>query len=132
MKNWRDHYCDGIITYSQALGYGVRVMFFASIVFAAYNVVYFNILEPESVEKSLDIVEEQFYSLGYSEERIQDSVAMARSLQTPFFQAFSSILSTTFLGLMVSLIVAVFVRREGDPYQTAMRDIEPDEKNLNE
>ena len=126
MKTWRDKYCDGIISYNQALAYGIRVMFFASIIFAVYNVLYFNVLEPESVEQSMDIIEDQFYALGYDEERIQASVEMARSMQTPIFQAITTIVGTSFLGLLVSLVVALFIRREGDPFQTVMRDVHSD------
>ncbi|MBT3244010.1 MAG: DUF4199 domain-containing protein [Bacteroidetes bacterium] len=133
MKTWRDRFCNGFISYKQALGYGVRVMLFAAIVFAVYNVVYYNILEPESLQLSMDIIEEQYYQWGYSEERIQESLELAESLQTPVFQAITSIAGTAFLGLMVSLIVAIFVRRESDPFKTAMHGVQQEEEsNLNQ
>lgn len=124
MKHWRDHHKEGVISYGQALGYGVAVMFMASIVFGFYNVIYLNYLNPEAVAKSLDLVEESYYQMGFSEDKTEMLMEMAQTLQTPFFHAFSVILGFTFRGLLISLITALFVKKEGDPFQTAMKDVD--------
>jgi len=124
MKTWRDQFLDGFIRYTQALKYGVVVMLFASIVFALYNVIYMNILDPESIQRSMDILEESYYELGWDEDRIELAIELAGGMQTPMFQAVSTVFGTTFLGLLVSLIVATFVRREGDPFDHAMKEVQ--------
>ncbi len=131
MKTWRDRFMQGIIKYNQALGFGVAVMFFASIIFAVYNVIYMNYLEPETIEKSLDFIEESYYNMGQSEEFIEEAMVTAAKLQTPFWQALSAIFGTTLLGLVISLIVAIFIRKEGDPFKTAMRSVEPTNNDSN-
>ena len=123
MKIWRDKFNNGIIKYSQALGYGVAVMFLASIVFGFYNIIYMNYLDPNTVAESMDLLEETYYEMGFSEERVELAMEMAGTLQTPLFQAFSTVFGTTFMGFLVSLIVALFVRREGDPFQDAMKNV---------
>lgn len=124
MKTWRDQYKNGVIKYNQALGYGVTVMLFASFVFALYNVIYMNILDPDSIQRSMDILEESYYELGWDEDRIELALELAGGMQTPMFQAVSTIFGTTFLGLLVSLIVATFIRREGDPFDHAMKGVQ--------
>ncbi len=126
MKTWRDQFMNGYIRYSQALGYGIVVMLFASGVFAFYNVLYMNILDPESIQRSIDILEESYYELGWSEERIEMALELAEGMQTPVFQAVSTIFGTTFLGLLVSLIVAIFIRKEGDPFDHVMEGVQDD------
>ncbi len=123
MKNWRDQYLGGFIRYRQALGYGVAVMFFASIVFGFYNIVYINYLDPESLQRSLDFVEQTYYERGMAEEQIELAMELAERMQTPFFQAISTMFGTTFLGLLISLIVALFIRKEGDPFQQVMKNV---------
>jgi len=123
MKIWRDKFNGGIIKFSQALGFGVAVMFLASIVFGFYNIIYMNYLEPNSVVESMDLLEETYYEMGFSEEKVALAMETAGALQTPLFQAFSTVFGTTFLGFIVSLIVALFVRREGDPFQDAMKNV---------
>ena len=123
MKVWRDKFNNGVIKFSQALGYGVAVMFLASIVFGFYNIIYMNYLEPNSVVEAMDLLEETYYEMGFSEERVELAMEMAGTLQTPLFQAFSTVFGTTFMGFIVSLIVALFIRREGDPFQEAMKNV---------
>ena len=123
MKIWRDKFNGGVIKYGKALGYGVAVMFLASILFGFYNIIYMNYLDPDIIAKSMDMLEESYYHMGFSEERIELAMDMAIALQTPVFQGFSAILGTTFMGFLVSLIVALFVRREGDPFSEAMKNV---------
>lgn len=123
MKTWRDQHLGGSISYSQALGYGVLVMFFASILFGFYNIIYINYLDPESIQRSMDFLEETYYAQGRSEEQIEMLLEVASGMQTPFIQAISTIFGTTFLGLLISLIVALFIRKDGDPFQEAMKGV---------
>ncbi len=123
MKVWRDRFMGGVIKYGQALGYGVAVMFLASIIFGFYNIIYMNYLDPDSVARSLEMLEESYYEMGFSEARIEMAMEMASALQTPVFQAFSTVFGTTLMGTFMSLIVALVIRRDGDPFQSAMKNI---------
>jgi len=127
-KNWRDQYNGGVIKYNQALGHGVLVMFFASLVFALYTVIYANFLDPESITRALDMLEENYYNKGFTEAQIEQFLDLAGRMQTPVIQAISSIFGTTFIGFLVSLIVSFFVKREGDPFNSAMKNIQEAEE----
>jgi len=124
MKTWRDQYCGGIIKYSQALGYGVRVMFFASIIYGFYSMIYMNWINPEAVNERLALMEESYYLMGFNDQQIELNMEMAKRLQTPGWQVFTTVIGTTFTGFIISLIVAFFVRKEGDPFQSAMDQVQ--------
>jgi len=128
MKIWRDKFNGGVIKYSQALGFGVAVMFLASIVFGFYNIIYMNYLDPDSVAESMDLLEETYYEMGFSEQKVELAMETAEAMQTPLFQAFSTVFGTTFMGFIMSLIVALFIRKEGDPFQEAMKNV-PEQTN---
>jgi len=47
-------------------------------------------------------------------------------MQTPVWQVITTVIGTTFAGLILSLIVALFIKKEKDPFQTAMDRITED------
>jgi drug/metabolite transporter (DMT)-like permease len=128
LKNWRDHYNGGYIRYGQSLSAGILFMFFASVIYAFYNVVYMTWIDPTSVERMLDIMEEEYYKRGLSEEQVTSMMEFGSKLRGPGMQFFSVIIGTTFIGVIISLIASIFIRKEGDPYQQAMSEIENSEK----
>lgn len=132
MKIWRDEYNGGFIRYGQALGFGIRIMFFASIIFGFYNMIFFSLIDPAALEKSLVAVEEGYYSMGFNDDQIEQLMIMAEELQTPVWQVISTVIGTTFLGLILSLIVSIFIKKEGDPFRSTMDRIqdEPGQDNL--
>ncbi len=128
LKNWRDQYLGGYIRYGQALSAGILFMFFASIIYAFYNVIYMKWIDPTAVERMLDLMEEAYYKQGLPEEQVTAMMNFASKLRGPGMQFFSVIIGTTFLGVILSLIVSIFIRKEGDPYKQAMSEIENSEK----
>lgn len=129
LKNWRDNHLGGYIRYGQALSAGILFMFFASVIYAFYNVVYMKWIDPEAVDRMLDLMEEQYYKQGFTEEKVSAVMEFGAKLHSPGMQFFSVIIGTTFMGIIISLIVSIFIRREGDPYQQAMSEIEKPEKD---
>ena len=128
LKNWRDHFNGGYIRYGQSLSAGILFMFFASIIYAFYNVIYLTWIDPTAVDRMLDIMEEAYYKQGLTEEQVSTAMNFATKLHGPGMQFFSAIIGTTFLGVILSLIVSIFIRKEGDPYKQAMSEIENTEK----
>jgi len=124
LKNWRDHYLGGYIRYGQALSAGILFMFFASVIYAFYNVIYLKWIDPSAVERMLDIMEEAYYKRGLPEEQVAAAMEFGAKLRTPGMQFFSVIIGTTFIGVIISLIVSIFIRKEGDPFNQAMSGIE--------
>ena len=128
LKHWRDQHNGGYIRYGQALSAGILFMFFASIIYAFYNVIYLTWIDPTAVERMLDIMEEEYYKRGFSEEQVSTAMQIGSKLHGPGMQFFSVIIGTTFIGVILSLIVSIFIRKEGDPYQQAMSEIENSDK----
>jgi drug/metabolite transporter (DMT)-like permease len=129
LKNWRDHYHGGYIKYGQALSAGILFMFFASVIYAFYNVIYLKFIDPSAVERMLDIMEEEYYKRGLTEEQVSAAMGFAAKLRGPGMQFFSVIIGTTFVGVILSLIVSIFIRKEGDPFQQAMSEISSTDKD---
>ncbi len=58
LKNWRDHFNGGFFRFVKLLNAGILFMFFASVIYAFYNVVYLTWIDPTAVERMLDMMEE--------------------------------------------------------------------------
>lgn len=128
LRNWRDQHLGGYIRYGQSLSAGILFMFFASVIYGFYNVIYLTWIDPTAVERMLDIMEEEYYRRGFTEEQVSAAMNFATKLRGPGMQFFSVIIGTTFIGVIISLIVSIFIKREGDPYRQAMSEIEKPEE----
>jgi drug/metabolite transporter (DMT)-like permease len=124
LKNWRDQHNGGYLHYKQAFGAGVLFMFFASIIYAFYNVIYLTWIDPESVDRMIDLAEETYYKQGLSDDQVEMAMSWFSKMKSPGMQFFSVIFGTTLIGVIISLIVSFFIKKEGDPYQQAMSEIE--------
>jgi len=128
LKNWRDKYKGGYITYGMAFKSGVIFMFFASIIFAFYNLIYMTWIDPQYMDRLMDVAEETYYNQGMSDEQIDLALSMFSKMKSPGVQFFSVIFGTTLIGVVISLIVSIFVKREGDPFRQAMSEIDENDK----
>jgi drug/metabolite transporter (DMT)-like permease len=128
LKNWRDQHLGGYILYGQSLSAGILFMFFASVIYAFYFVVFTKWIDPTFVARLLDTIEEAYYKQDIPEEQITAVMAVLGKLHNPGMLFFWGILGTTFTGIILSLIVSIFIKKEGDPYKQAMSEIENSEK----
>ncbi len=126
LKSYRDQHLGGFITYGRAVRSGLLFFFFASLLYGFYTVLYFAYLDPEAIDRGLDAVEELYYARGISEEQIDRMMQMATRMRSPGMQVISVVFGTTMLGLILSLLISVLVRRKGDPFAEAMRNVPPD------
>jgi len=73
---------------------------------------------PEYFEEVRRAGEELFRAQGMSEVDIQTRLDMMAATQTPFMQAFLGLIGTTITGVIVSLILAIFLRKKSEPAST--------------
>ena len=63
----------------------------------------------------LALAEEQLVGRGMSESLIEQSMQIQKKVMTPLVMSLSSILSGVFFGTILSLIISLFTKREGNP-----------------
>lgn len=111
-KSYRDNNLNGAITYGQALGFGVLMLLFASFVSAIYSYIFFAFIDPEFVNKMLQMVEEQLLERGMPDEQIEMAIEMQRKFMKPVIMALMTIPTYTFVGLIISLITSIFLKKQ--------------------
>jgi len=115
IKSYRDKYLNGFITYGQSLGAGVIIMLYYSIISAVFTYVLYKFIDPNLTDKMLALTEEQLVERGMAEGMIEQSMQVQRKILTPFVMSVSSIFAGVFIGTILSLIISLFTKREGNP-----------------
>ena len=115
VKSYRDNYMHGMITFGQALGAGVIICLYYSVIMAVFTYFLYAFIDPNLVDKTLAIAEEQLLKRGLPQAQIDTAMGVQSKIMTPAFIAPMSILGNMFQGLIMSLIIAAFVKKEGNP-----------------
>jgi hypothetical protein len=109
--NYRDKALGGVMTYGQALGFGVMTILFASIINAIYFYVFVVFIDPEFINKMLAQTEEMYVKQGLSEQQIETAMGMVKKFMNPILMCLISIPSTVFMGLIISLITSAIFKK---------------------
>jgi len=115
VKSYRDNYKYGAITYGEALGAGVIIFLYYALIMAVFTYLLFTVIDPDLIDKQLAFTEEEMIKKGLPESAIEAGMKVQTKIMKPAIMAPLSIFGSMFQGLIMSLIVAAFVRKEGNP-----------------
>jgi hypothetical protein len=115
LKSYRDNYRYGNISYSQALGAGMIIFVYYAIIIAIFSYILYAWIDPDLVDKQLAFAEEQMLEKGVPAEAVDAGMKVQAKLLKPPIIALMGIFGAMIQGLIMSLIVAAFVKKEGNP-----------------
>ena len=102
----------GTSTYGQTLLAGLLTMVFASVITSIYTYLLYTIIDPSLQEQLRIFTEEQMMARGgMSEEQMEMAVKMAAKFQTPAMMVIMGLVGGAFVGLIISLITAIFIKK---------------------
>jgi hypothetical protein len=117
-KNYRDKENGGFVGYGRALWSGTMIAFFCGVIVAFFIFIYIRFIDTELVETVLQKAEQNMIDQGAPDAQIEAGMSMMRKIMTPTFMALSTLLSYTIMGLISSLIMAAFVKKDRTPFDT--------------
>jgi len=109
--NYRDKVLGGAITYGQALGFGVMVVLFSSIISSIYTYVFVTVIDPEFANKILAMTEQKMVAKGIPEQQIEAGLSMQKKFMSPIMMSVFVIPVTVFFGCIFSLITSAFLKK---------------------
>lgn len=110
---YRKNYSGGYLSFGKAFTLGFLTMLFAAIIFAVYNYIFLKYIDPGVLEEAFAKAEQQMEQRGgMSEVEMERALKTMRKFQSPAMAAFSGIFMTVIVGLILSLIGAIFSRKE--------------------
>lgn len=106
---------DGYVTYGQAVGMGVLAALFGSIIMGIYVYLLYTVIDPSLQEQLRLFTEQQIIEQGsVPEGQMEMVLEMSTKFQKPAILAGMSVVMNTLLGLVISLITAIFVKKNVD------------------
>jgi len=122
VKAYRDQDSGGFLSYGKALGTGVLISFFGSIIAAFYTYVFFSFIDPSMIDKILEMSQQQLMDKGLPDDQIETSLTMMKKFMSPGWMFLFTILTYTFMGFLFSLILSIFVKREEqNPFNSTLQ-----------
>jgi hypothetical protein len=115
IKSYRDNQLHGYINYGHSLGSGVIIFLYYSIIMAIFTYILYKYIDPELVKKQLALSEEMLMKRNTQQAAMDAALAMQKKMMVPEFIAPISILGNMFFGTIITLIVSIFTRKEGNP-----------------
>ncbi len=124
MRIYRDKYRDGFLSYGQGILFGIRISTLAGIIIGFYYFIMFSFVDPGLRDMMFAEAEEAYLALGMSESAVEEMQGSIEMTTNPWVLLISNAIGGLLNGLIVSLLVALFVKRKGDPFQEVMRDVQ--------
>jgi hypothetical protein len=115
VKSYRDNYLHGYITYGQAVGAGVIIFLYYSIIMAVFIYILYAVIDPGLVGKQLAFSEEVVAKRGMPQEAMDAYMKIQKKFVKPEIIAPVGIIINMISGTIMSLIASIFVRKEGNP-----------------
>lgn len=115
IRSYRNSFLHGYITYGQSLGTGVIIFLYYSIISAIFAYILYKFIDPGLTAKQLAFVEEAMVKRGVPQAAIDTAMSIQRKVLVPEFIAPFSILGNMIYGTVISLLVSIFTRKEGNP-----------------
>ncbi len=116
-KHFRDQTLHGSITYGKALGSGILISLYASIIFAFFSYILYIFIDPGLIEEYYIVMEEALLEQNrLSPDQIETMVDTMKEGMTPLNMALSAIPGLTIMGFVFSLITSVFLKKEENPF----------------
>lgn len=123
-KTYRDNSLGGFISYGKALGISMIIVLIAAVINSIYFYIHLTLVDPEYITKMLITVEEGMIEKGVPDGNIEMALEMQKKMMKPALMSVFGLLGVGLWGFIISLITSIFVKKQGDPYQEAMQDIE--------
>jgi hypothetical protein len=115
VKAYRDNYKHGMMNFGEGLGAGVIICLYYSVIMAIFTYLLYTVIDTNLVTKQLAFTEEIMQKKNIPQASIDAGMAIQKKIMKPLIIAPLSIFGSMFWGFLMSLIVAAFTRKEGNP-----------------
>ncbi|PKP11808.1 MAG: hypothetical protein CVU09_02945 [Bacteroidetes bacterium HGW-Bacteroidetes-4] len=110
-RKYRDTMHQGVFIYRQAYKFCLLLVLFSGFIYAFFSYIYYAIIQPQGISYYIDQIK-LIYSQqpGLTPEQVDTLITLYKSTITPGMMAFVVFLSHVFMGALVSLLAAVFIK----------------------
>ncbi len=111
---FRDKHNNGFITYGRCFLSGFLIALYGGILFAIYNYLFIKFFDHSIITKMIAIAQQAVADKmpNLDEEKIEEVVQMQKKFMTPFFLSLGALFNSIVWGVIMSLIISIFVKKE--------------------
>ncbi len=115
--NYRNKYLGGYIDYGKAFLIGFLSSVFLALIMGIYTYIFFKYIDPGAMEEGMALAEQKMMDRGMSDMEIEQGMAVANKFQSAGMFTFFAIAGNIFIGMVFSLITAIFVKKENSGFE---------------
>lgn len=115
LKSYRDNYRHGQITFGQSVGAGVIMCFYYAVIMAVFTYILYTVIDTGLTAKQLAFTESKMVEKGLPQASIDAGMAIQEKIMKPAILAPLTIFGSMLWGVIISLLVSIFVKKEGNP-----------------
>lgn len=112
MKSRKNDTLNGYMTYGQGLGTGMLIAILGGLVTAVYTFVFYSYIDPEFIDKMLEISRAEMLKKDMSDEQIDQALEMSKKFMSPIMMTVFAYIGSLFFGLIISLVLAAVTKNE--------------------
>ncbi len=112
IKARRDESLNGFMTYGQGVGTGVLIALISGIIMSIFHFINVTFIDPDLTANIIEETKRKMIEKGDSEESIEAAMSMMEKFQSPWLVALFGLLGNLLYGLVVSLILSIFLKKE--------------------
>jgi hypothetical protein len=102
-------------TYGQCLGAGVLISLYSGLMSAVYSYIHFKFVNPNFADYQIELIRAKWAAAGMSDAQMEKAEGFTRMMMGPVTQAIMTPIMVVFIGLILSLIIAAFLKRNPPP-----------------
>ncbi len=116
IKNYRDKYNSGIISFGKAFKIGIMIVLIASTIYVVAWLIDYFFFIPDFIEKYSTHMLEELKASGATQieidKQVEEMASFAKMYQNPFFNAMMTYMEILPVGLVVTLISSLILKRK--------------------
>lgn len=109
---YRDKKKNGFISYGQTVGFGTLMSLVSAVLNAVYFVIFITLIAPDYIATVMDKAAQKIIEQGTDEAQLETALEITKLILSPPVLTISIIFSCVLSGVIISLIVAIFVKKE--------------------
>ena len=112
LKAVREEAKDKSLSYGKGVGTGVLISLYAGLIGAIYAFVHFTFINPNFSDYAIDMLRQKWVAAGMGDSQMEGAEKFMRFLYKPAVMAIMSAIFSPILGVLVSLILSIFLKRK--------------------
>jgi hypothetical protein len=115
MKAFRNNFNHGFISYGKALTSGIIISLLTAIIYAIFIYFLYSMIDKDLVNRQLAQIEEIYHKKNLPQTSIDAALKIQAKFLQPTFYAITRLFSKLLMGIILSLFIAIFIKKEGNP-----------------